>query len=42
MNRRILVIDDDESVLWVIRKALEPSGYDIEAKNNPQGGHEGY
>lgn len=38
MNRRILVIDDDESVLWVIRKALEPSGYDIEAKTTLKAG----
>jgi two-component system nitrogen regulation response regulator GlnG len=38
MNRRILVIDDDESVLWVIRKALEPSGFDIEAKNTLKAG----
>lgn len=38
MNRRILVIDDDESVLWVIRKALEPSGYEIEAKTTLKAG----
>jgi two-component system nitrogen regulation response regulator GlnG len=38
MNRKILVIDDDESVIWVIRKALEPLGYEIEAKTNIQSG----
>lgn len=38
VDRRILVIDDDESVLWVIRKALEPSGYDIEAKTTLKAG----
>ncbi len=29
MNNRILVIDDDESIIWVIKKALEPLGYGI-------------
>ncbi|HMK42940.1 MAG TPA: sigma-54 dependent transcriptional regulator [Dissulfurispiraceae bacterium] len=38
MNKKVLVIDDDESVLWVIRKALEPSGYDIEAKSTLKAG----
>lgn len=38
MNKKILVIDDDESVIWVIRKALEPLGYDIEAKTNIRAG----
>jgi two-component system nitrogen regulation response regulator GlnG len=32
MSKRILVIDDDKSIQWVIRKALEPVGYAIEAK----------
>ncbi|BCB97086.1 acetoacetate metabolism regulatory protein AtoC [Dissulfurispira thermophila] len=32
MNKKILIIDDDESVIWVIRKALEPLGYEVEAK----------
>ncbi|MCC6345578.1 MAG: DNA-binding response regulator, partial [Nitrospirales bacterium] len=31
MSKRILVIDDDESVIWVIKKALGPLGYEIEA-----------
>lgn len=34
MNKKILVIDDDESVIWVIKKALEPLGYEIEARTN--------
>ena len=29
MNKKILVIDDDESIIWVIKKALEPSGYSV-------------
>ncbi|MDI6802075.1 MAG: sigma-54 dependent transcriptional regulator [Thermodesulfovibrionales bacterium] len=38
MDKKILVIDDDESVIWVIRKALEPLGYDIETKTNIKAG----
>ncbi len=38
MSKRLLVIDDDESVLWVIRKALEPLGYDIETKTSIRAG----
>ncbi|MDI6727965.1 MAG: sigma-54 dependent transcriptional regulator [Thermodesulfovibrionales bacterium] len=38
MSRKILVIDDDESVIWVIRKSLEPLGYEIEAKTNIRSG----
>jgi len=29
MDKKILVIDDDESIIWVIKKALEPSGYGV-------------
>jgi len=29
MDKKILVIDDDESIIWVIKKALEPFGYSI-------------
>ncbi len=29
MNKNILVIDDDESILWVIKKTLEPAGYKV-------------
>jgi two-component system nitrogen regulation response regulator GlnG len=29
MDKKILVIDDDESIVWVIRKALEPLGYHV-------------
>jgi two-component system nitrogen regulation response regulator GlnG len=32
MGKRILVIDDDEGVSWVIRKTLEPLGYDVVVK----------
>lgn len=38
MNKRLLVIDDDESVIWVIRKALEPLGYDIETRTSIKSG----
>ncbi|MCL4492173.1 MAG: sigma-54 dependent transcriptional regulator [Nitrospirae bacterium] len=38
MTKKILVIDDDESVIWVIRKALEPLGYEIEAKTSIRAG----
>jgi two-component system nitrogen regulation response regulator GlnG len=29
MDKKILVIDDDESIIWVIKKALEPIGYSV-------------
>jgi two-component system nitrogen regulation response regulator GlnG len=29
MNKEVLIIDDDESIAWVIEKALEPQGYTI-------------
>jgi len=32
MDKNILVIDDDESIIWVIKKALEPLGYKILAR----------
>ncbi|RPI38219.1 MAG: sigma-54-dependent Fis family transcriptional regulator [Nitrospiraceae bacterium] len=32
MDKNILVIDDDESIIWVIKKALEPSGYKIASR----------
>jgi len=32
MDKNILVIDDDESITWVIKKALEPLGYKITAR----------
>ncbi|HMK61312.1 MAG TPA: sigma-54 dependent transcriptional regulator [Dissulfurispiraceae bacterium] len=32
MDKKILVIDDEESVAWVIRKTLEPLGYDVVVK----------
>src|SRR5208283_2684787 len=34
MNKRFLVIDDDEGVVRVIRLALGPLGYEIETRNN--------
>jgi two-component system nitrogen regulation response regulator GlnG len=36
--RKILVIDDDESVLWVIRKVLEPLGYEVTARSTVKAG----
>lgn len=38
MNKKILIIDDDDGVIWVVKKALEPLGYDIEAKTNIKSG----
>lgn len=38
IDRKILVIDDDESVSWVIRKALEPLGYEIETRGTIKSG----
>lgn len=32
MDKNILVIDDDESITWVIKKALEPAGYRITSR----------
>ena len=29
MNKEVLIIDDDESIAWVIQKALEPAGYKV-------------
>ncbi len=38
MDKRILVIDDDDSVAWVIRKTLEPLGYEVVVKNTIRAG----
>jgi two-component system nitrogen regulation response regulator GlnG len=38
MEKRILVIDDDEGVAWVIRKTLEPLGYDVVVKTTIKAG----
>ncbi len=38
MSKRLLVIDDDESVILVIRKALEPLGYEIDTRNSIRSG----
>ncbi len=32
MNKKVLIIDDDESIVWVIKKALEPLGYKITSR----------
>jgi two-component system, NtrC family, nitrogen regulation response regulator GlnG len=32
MHKKILVIDDDESIIWVIKKTLEPLGYSITSR----------
>ncbi|MCX8027624.1 MAG: sigma-54 dependent transcriptional regulator [Thermodesulfovibrionales bacterium] len=44
-ENRILLIDDDEAVVWVVKKALEPMGYEIRAENTIEKGKkalEGY
>lgn len=38
MDKKILVIDDDQSITWVIKKALEPLGYEVEEKNTLKSG----
>src|SRR5208283_1860622 len=38
MSKRLLVIDDDESVIRVVRKALGPLGYEIETRSNIRAG----
>ncbi len=38
MDKKILVIDDDESIIWVIRKTLEPLGYDVTARTKLSSG----
>ncbi len=38
MSKRLLVLDDDESAVCVIRKALEPLGYDVEASTSFRAG----
>ncbi len=32
MSNKVLVIDDDESIIWVIKKTLEPLGYGITSR----------
>ncbi len=32
MSNKVLVIDDDEGIIWVIRKTLEPLGYSVTAR----------
>ena len=34
-NEKILLIDDEESILKLVKKRLEMQGYQVEAKNNP-------
>jgi len=38
MDKNILVIDDDESIIWVIKKALESSGYKITSRTRLSSG----
>ena len=38
MEKRILVIDDDEGVAWVIRKTLEPFGHEVVVKTTIKAG----
>lgn len=32
MRKKILIIDDDESIIWVVKKTLEPLGYSITSR----------
>ena len=32
MHKKILIIDDDESIIWVVKKTLEPLGYSITSR----------
>lgn len=32
MEKEVLIIDDDESITWVVKKALEPSGYKVTSR----------
>src|SRR5512135_2358124 len=38
MDKKILVIDDDESIIWVIKKALEPLGHGIVSRTRLSSG----
>ena len=38
MDKNILVIDDDESITWVIKKALEPLGYKVTSRTKLSSG----
>ncbi|MFQ3573064.1 MAG: sigma-54 dependent transcriptional regulator [Thermodesulfovibrionales bacterium] len=37
-ENKILLIDDDDGVVWVVKKALEPLGYDVRAENTIENG----
>jgi two-component system nitrogen regulation response regulator GlnG len=32
MEKEVLIIDDDEAITWVVKKALEPSGYKVSSR----------
>ncbi len=32
MEKEVLIIDDDEAITWVVKKALEPSGYRVTSR----------
>ncbi len=38
IEKKILVIDDDESMRWVIKKALEKEGYQVDVSSNAEEG----
>ncbi len=38
MDKKILIIDDDESIIWVVKKALEPLGYSITSRTKLSSG----
>ncbi len=38
MDKKILIIDDDESIIWVVKKALEPLGYSVTSRTKLSSG----
>ena len=38
MDKKILIIDDDESIIWVVKKTLEPLGYGITSRTRLSSG----
>lgn len=38
MHKKILIIDDDESIIWVVKKTLEPLGYSITSRTKLSSG----
>lgn len=38
MEKEVLIIDDDEAITWVVKKALEPLGYKVVARSRLSSG----